>query len=192
MAINYAAKYADKVDERFYRESQIARAVNNEFSFVGVKTVKIYSLPTVAMGDYTRSGSNRYGSPTELQDSVQEMTLSRDRAFTFTIDRGNKNETMMVRDAGRALNRQIREVVVPEIDTYAFDKIARNAFTAGHTDATAATKSNAYSLLLAAQEHMGNAMGLTHLYCINFSILILLFSNANQSFTTCREFPKEW
>ena len=156
MAVNLASKYAKKVDERFYRASQTAIALNNDYEFNGVKTVNVYSVPTVSMSNYSRTGANRYGSPSELQNTVQEMTLAKDRAFTFTIDRGNKNQSQMVMDAGRALTRQIREVVVPEIDAYVLDKIARAAFAASHTAATTPSKSNAYELFLNGQESLGN------------------------------------
>ena len=39
MAINYASKYAQKIDEKFARESMTSAAVNNDYDFVGVKTV---------------------------------------------------------------------------------------------------------------------------------------------------------
>ena len=156
MAVNLASKYAKKVDERFYRASQTAIALNNDYEFSGVKTVNVYSIPTAAMRNYARSGLNRYGTPTDLQNNIQELTVTQDRAFSFIIDRGDKNQSQMVMDAGRALTRQIREVVVPEIDTYVLNKIARAAFAAGYTAATAASKSNAYELLLNAQESLGN------------------------------------
>ena len=59
--MNLASKYASQVDERFYRESQAMVALNNDYKFTGEKTVKVYSIPVVAMNDYTRSGSSRYG-----------------------------------------------------------------------------------------------------------------------------------
>ena len=123
MAINFASKYAAQIDERFSKEAMSAGAVNQDYDFVGTKTVNVYSVPTAAMHDYTRSGSNRYGTPEELENSVQELTMSQDRSFTFTIDRGNYSDTQMSNAAGMALQRQIREVVVPEIDKYSFAKI---------------------------------------------------------------------
>ncbi len=129
MAINYASKYAQKIDEKFSRESMTSPAVNDDYDFVGVKTVNVYSIPTAQMNDYTATGSSRYGTPEELQNTVQEMTMSQDRSFTFTIDRGNYNDTQMSNAAGAALQRQIREVVVPEIDKYRFKVICDNAQT---------------------------------------------------------------
>ena len=43
MPVNYAAKYVDVVDERFRLGSLTAALVNNNFDWLGVKTVKIFS-----------------------------------------------------------------------------------------------------------------------------------------------------
>lgn len=148
MAINLASKYATKVDERFKLGSLTDVAVNNDYDWTGVKTVSVYSIPTVAMGDYSRTGLTRYGSATELQDVKQDLTLSRDRAFTFTIDRGNYEEQQMVKEAGKALARQIDEVIVPEIDTYRIAAMAAAAVANSGSATAAVTTSNAYSVLL--------------------------------------------
>lgn len=145
MAINYAEKYSAKIDEQFSLEAKSTPAVNNNYDFVGVKTVKVYSIPTVEMVDYTRTGSNRYGTPTELQDTVQELTLSRDRAFTFTVDKGNDADQIGVKNAGESLKRQINTVVIPEIDIY---RLAAICAGAGNTSTAAITKENAYSAFL--------------------------------------------
>lgn len=154
--INLASKYAKQVDERFHRESQAMMALNNNYEFTGVETVKVYSIPVVAMTDYKRSGSNRYGSPNDLTRNVQTLTVKRDRSFTFIIDKGDKIQSQMVSDAGKALARQLREVCVPEFDTYVFKTLAAAATERGATAATAATKANAYSLFLDGMEYLGN------------------------------------
>ena len=145
MAINYASKYAAKIDERFSREALSGAAINNDYDFVGTKTVNVYSVPTAAMNDYSRTGANRYGTPAELENSIQEMTMRKDRSFTFTIDRGNFNDTQMANSAGQALQRQLTEVVIPEIDTYRFATICANAGTSATADVTS---ENAYSVFL--------------------------------------------
>lgn len=156
MAQNYAAKFAEKVDERFHKESQASLVTSADYKFTGVKTVNVYSIPTVPMVDYTRSGASRYGTPNDLGTTVQELTITKDRSFTFVIDKGDKIQSQMVLDAGKALSRQTREVCIPEFDTYVFGKIAKAGFDNGQTAATAITKSNAYEQLLAAQEVLGN------------------------------------
>ena len=153
---NLASKFAKKVDERFTRESQANMALGNGYEFTGVQTVNIFSIPVVAMTDYTRSGSNRYGTPKDLTRNVQSCTVTRDRAFTFVIDKGDKVQSQMVVDAGKALSRQISEVCIPEFDTYVFSKLKEAAEENGNTDTTAGTASNAYSLFLNAQERLGN------------------------------------
>lgn len=157
MTMNYAKKYSNKVDERFTRDSQAILGVSNDVEFTGVNTVNVYSIPVAPMADYSRSGASRYGSPNELQNTIQALTLEKDRSFTFTIDRGNKIQTQMVMDAGKALARQLREVVVPEYDKHIFYKMADAAVTNGNVSYTPVDKSNAYSAFLAAQEALGNA-----------------------------------
>lgn len=154
---NYASVFSTKVDERFYKESQAAMALNNDYKFTGVKTVNVYSIPTVAMTDYTRTGTNRYGTPADLGTNIQALTITKDRAWTCIIDKGDKIQSQMVQEAGKAVSRQMREVIVPEYDTYVFNTLAKAATDNGHASATAATKTNAYELFLAAQEALGNA-----------------------------------
>lgn len=118
MAINLAEKYSKKVQERYAAASRTDAYAGKEYEFTGVKTIKVYSVDTVAMNDYTRSGSTRFGALTELGDAVQEMTLTKDRSFTFSIDNGNKGEQFNIKQANACLKRQIDEVVTPEVDKY--------------------------------------------------------------------------
>ena len=76
--VNTFTGFQKKVEESFHRESLIAGRFSPDYTFSGVKTVKVITPTTVAMTDYTRSGANRYGTPTELQDTVQELTLTQD------------------------------------------------------------------------------------------------------------------
>ena len=120
------------------------------------KTIKVYSIPISVMKDYARTGIARYGSPDDLTRNVQTMTITKDRAFNFIIDKGDKIQSEMVSDAGQALARQLREVVVPEFDTYCFAKFAAAAKEAGGYATTAITASNAYACFLAGQEYLGD------------------------------------
>ena len=120
MAINLAEKYEKKVQERFALSSRTDAYVGKDYEFTGVKTIKIYSVDTVPMVDYTRSGTSRFGSLTELADSLQELTVEKDRGFTFSIDAGNAAEQFNIKQANASLKRQIDEVITPEIDKYRF------------------------------------------------------------------------
>lgn len=156
MAINYAEKYSPQVDERFKLGSLTTALVNNAYDWLGVATVKVYSVPTAEMNDYTLTGSNRYGTPAELNNEVQEMTLAKDRSFTFTIDKKSEDDTMGVMAAGAALARQIDEVIIPEIDTYRISKLVAGAQTANVIKDIAVTKANAYEKFLSVQEILDN------------------------------------
>ena len=61
MAVNYAAKFDAKVDERFAKEALSTGIINQDFDFTGVDTVKVYSVPTSKMNDYKTTGQNRFG-----------------------------------------------------------------------------------------------------------------------------------
>lgn len=156
MAINYAEKYSPQVDERFKLGSLTTALVNNAYDWLGVATVKVYSVPTAEMNDYTLTGSNRYGTPAELNNEVQEMTLAKDRSFTFTIDKKSEDDAMGVMAAGAALARQIDEVIIPEIDTYRISKLVAGAPTANVIKDIAVTKANAYEKFLSVQEILDN------------------------------------
>ena len=145
MAIEYAAKYSGKVDERFAIASKTNNGVNNDYEFTGVDTVKVYSIPTVALGDYSMSGTNRYGTPAELQNAAQTMLLSQDKAFTFIIDKKSEDDTEGAMQAGKALRRQVDEVIIPTVDKY---RLAAMAAGAGKTATAAISASNAFSSLL--------------------------------------------
>lgn len=155
--INLASKYAPEVDERFYRDSQAVLALNNNYKFTGVNTVNVYSIPVVPMTDYKRTGLNRYGTPNDLTRNVQTLTVNRDRCYSFIIDKGDKIQSQMVMDAGKALSRQIREVWVPEYDSYVFNALAAKATALGNYATSNITKSNAYEAFLNGMEQLGNA-----------------------------------
>ena len=154
MAINYATKYSSVVDEKFTTEAKTNVAVNNDYDWVGVNSVNVYTIPTVEMGNYTAQGTNRYGTPQELQDTTQTLTITQDRAFTFTIDRSNYDDTMMTKEAGKALARQISERVIPEIDKYRIGKFIAGAGTTA--EGVNPTKSNAYELFLKGTAVLGD------------------------------------
>lgn len=155
MAMNYAEKYSAQVDERFKLGALTTGLVNQNYDWLGVETVKVFSIPTVGLNDYSLTGTSRYGTPSELGNEVQEMKITQDKSFTFTIDRKSHDDTMMTMEAGRALRRQIDEVVIPAVDEYRLAKIVAGA-AAGNTATQAITKSNAYEEFLKVQEILDN------------------------------------
>lgn len=161
MAINLASKYSDKVAERFKLGSLTDSGAGHAYDFVGVKSVTVYSIDTVETAAYTRSGTARYGSLTELGDTKQELTMTQDRAFTFSIDAGNAAEQFNIKQANACLKREIDEVVTPEIDKYRLEKWANgNGLPAGSSVLTvndgALTKANVIEKIFTASATMSD------------------------------------
>lgn len=155
MSVNLATKYSNQIDETIRRGALTGAGTNNDVDFIGAKTVKIYSMQTAPLNDYTASGSNRYGTPVEIEDTLQEMQLTQAKSFSFTIDKTNAVDSPEgVRDAGKALQRQIDNVIIPEIDRY---RLAVMANKAGKKDYTANTAANAYQTFLAANTAITDA-----------------------------------
>lgn len=159
MAINLATKFLPYVDEKFTTESKKSILTNQDFDWTGAKTVKIYKVSTSQMNDYDRPGTgthwSRYGAVEGLDATTEEFTLRKDRSFTFAIDKLDTDETVQNLQAASALERQIREVVVPEVDSYVLGEICKGA---GNKPAAAAlTKENIYLEIIKANNALDNA-----------------------------------
>lgn len=161
MAIELATQYLEYVDEKFKYESKKSLLTNQDFSWAGAHTVKIYKISTAAMNDYVRNpnssfeGPSRFGAIKDLDASTEELTLKRDRSFTFAIDKLDSEESKRNLAAATALSRQLREVVIPEVDTYVYGVMCTNAGT--KPTALALTADNIYSEILKASETLDNA-----------------------------------
>ena len=150
--INLATKFSPLVDEKFYNESKTSLVVNNDYDFIGSHSIKIYGVGTAQMNDYGRNtdGTSRYGTVKDLDAIAQEVSMERDRSFTFAIDKMDEDETLGALNAGSALARQLREVVIPEVDKYTYGKMVAGA---GHVETESITSSNAYNSILAGTEY---------------------------------------
>lgn len=158
MAVNLAKKYQKAIDQAYALGSLTKAAFGGKFDFIGAKTAVVYTLTTQALADYTRTGANRYGSPAELQDTVNEYAITKDRAFSTTIDKGNYIEQNLVKTQGAFLKAEMDEQVIPEIDKYNLAVLLASATTASNVPGAAAiTASNAYSSFLTLNEYLDNA-----------------------------------
>lgn len=156
MAQTYSTAHLNATDERVYLESLTAGVFDSKsirLDFQGKNSVTIYNVNTVAENDYVRSGLSRFGQLVELGTGTQTMTLSQDKSFSFSIDRGNYEDSMMVTEAAKAIKRQVREVSVPATDTYNLGVLTAYAIanTQGVVAGTAVAYNTVYSLILAQQ-----------------------------------------
>ena len=158
MAINLAEKYASKVDERFKEKELTGYGLNTDYNWDGVDTINVYSIDTAPLNDYVKSGTSRYGTPEELGDTTASYKLTTDKSFTFTIDEFYKKSQMGAKQAGRALAREIDEVIVPFKDKQRLAKWAEVAAEKAQEITGTPSKTNAYSLFLDMQEVLDNAL----------------------------------
>lgn len=159
MAIDLVTKFAPYVDEQFKNESKRDLLTNQDFTWTGAHSVKIYKISTSKMNDYDRDGTgenwSRYGAVAPLSATTKEMTLSKDRSFTFAIDKLDQDETAQQLAAASALARQNREKVIPEVDSYTYSVMTSNA---GHKpDALALTAENNYGEITKASQALDDA-----------------------------------
>ena len=158
MAINLASKFSGKIAEKFTKESHVKGNTSEEYDFTGVKTINIYTPVTVPLGNYDRTAtSNRFGTPTEMQDTVQEMVLTQEPSFSITIDKGNNADQMNIKPAMSMLGAQIREQVVPFMDKYALKQWS-NAAGTRKSISTAPTKSTIVGSVFDGATALDNAL----------------------------------
>ncbi len=160
MAIELVTKYLPYVDELFAKESKKSVLTNQDFDWTGAHTVKVYKISTSDMTDYGRNGAaegnwSRYGAVKDLDATTEEMTLKKDRSFTFAIDRLDKDETGNALNAASALARQQRQVIIPEVDKYTYGVMTAKA--GQKPAAVALTSENIYDEIVKAGTALDNA-----------------------------------
>lgn len=169
MAVNLVTKFQPYVDEMFTTESKKSLLTNEDFEWTGAHTIKVHKVNTVSMNDYDRDGSgvgtspeegepviwSRYGVLGKVENTLEDLTLTKDRSFTFVIDKMDKDETGGVLSGASALARQQREVIIPEVDTYVYGKMAAGAGTKKTTVTLSAD--NIYDEIITGTETLDDA-----------------------------------
>lgn len=161
MAIDLTTKFLPYVDEVFTNESKRSLLTNSDFEWTGAHSVKVYKITTSEMNDYDRAGTgsgatgSRYGAVASLGATTEEMTLKKDRSFTFAIDKLDNDETAQQLAAASALARQQREVVIPEVDKYVYGVMCTGA--GNKPAATSLTAENIYTEILKASQALDDA-----------------------------------
>ena len=156
MTQNLAAKYSAKVDERFKLGSLTAGLTNQDYEWNGVNSIYVYSIATSPLNNYALSGTSRYGTPAELNDTVANYAIEQDKAFTFVIDRKFEQDQMGAKAAGTALAREIDEVITPYLDKFVLGTMEAAA-DINYSYGANITKQNAYENVLKGISALGNS-----------------------------------
>ena len=160
MPIELSTKFTGHVDEMFTTESKKSLLTNTNFDWTGAHSIKVYKVTTSDMNDYGRNGPaagnwSRYGAIKDLDATTQELTLTKDRSFTFAIDFLDEDETQRALQSATALARQLREIAIPEVDAYTYHIMTS---LAGHKPApTALTAANIYDKIIEANNELDNS-----------------------------------
>lgn len=157
MAIFVHEKNADKVAYAFDHASFVSGKTSSEYNWDGVKTIKVMSIITQPLNDYDRTAEgNRYGTPQELQDFQDILSVEQDKSFSIVIDDGNNSEQDMKKQAGRVMQAELAEQVTPFGDKHAFKKWAA---AAGQSIGTAEpTKDTVVSILVDIETAMADKL----------------------------------
>lgn len=160
MAIDLTTKFQPHTDEQFKAESKKTLLTNTDYDWNGAHSIKVYKVTTSQMNDYNRKGEDngnwsRYGAVAGLDATTEEMTLKKDRSFTFAIDKLDQDETQQQLAAASALARQNREVVIPEVDTYTYGVMAEKA--GNKPEALELTSENIYTEILKGSQALDDA-----------------------------------
>lgn len=138
MAINLAAEYQKKVAEQFSTGSKTDAWAGKAYDFAGVNKIFVYTIDDISLTDYARTGTDgfgggmRFGTISDVSDVKQELTMTKDRCFTKSIDRGNAAEQYNIKQATRVLQMVNRRTIMPEVDKYRLLKWASgNGLSAG-------------------------------------------------------------
>ena len=148
MAINLATAFQSKTSDLLVASRKTKGMTNQDWSWDGVDTIKVYTLADPTIGNYNPNGANRYGEPTEVEDTLQTWQVTRDRAWSKTIDKSNRDDSMMVRQPGKYLAQVTKNKMTPEIDTFILATIGTAAAVYDRDDIAtdaATTSANAWT-----------------------------------------------
>lgn len=130
-SIALAQKYLPMLDEVYKASAKSAILDATKVEIVQGNTVKVFKTSMDGLGDYSRNDGFIKG---DVTGTWETLTLSKDRGRTFQVDRMDNEETIDMA-FGTLAGEFIRTKVVPEVDAYAFAKLAG---TSGIDSGTAA------------------------------------------------------
>lgn len=158
--INYATTYAKETMQAFTLASLTRGRLSGRAIFTADngKAVQIFTNGVAAMNNYQRTGENRFGTPTNVESTAQELICTQVRSFSAVLDKvENADKGGTLEEAGAFLRRQIDEVITPEVDKYTLTKLAAGA-DSGNVISRTVDSTNAYETFLDANAKLDDAL----------------------------------
>lgn len=136
----------------------------SKIQYVGGKKVKVPTLYTTGLGDYSRgTGASNRGKYAKgsVELKYTDYELEMDRSAEFAFDRHDVDETAFIISAPAVMGEFQRNNVVPEIDSFRYSRIASLVMAQGAAayQSQALTKSNVLDEFLAQVRAMQNITG---------------------------------
>lgn len=119
-SIALAQKYLPMLDEVYKAASKTAILDATGIPITGGNTVKVFKTAMDGLGNYNRNSGFVAG---DVTGTWETLTLSKDRARSFVVDRMDNEETLDL-SFGTLAGEFIRTKVAPEVDAYCFAKMA--------------------------------------------------------------------
>lgn len=159
MPINYAIKYAEQIAERFKRASVTDDDCGHNYTWLNPhsKSIRVGSMNTVPLTQYTRSGSARFGPTYDVGDTLQEMECKEAPSFSSTIDALDGSDRAIQVSAGKFLRTELDEVMTPYVDKHRLKKWVMGANIQAK-ETTAPTKSTIGGMIIDLNAKMTDAL----------------------------------
>lgn len=149
-SLNYAQKYTGKILEIVNQGALTSPFITSNVEWTGAKTFHFTQQAVSGYKNHSRNGGWNKGTITETDKSY---TVAHDRDISFLVDKADVDETARTAAVENVTNTFVQTQQIPELDCYAFSKIAQEAVAAQNglvtgsalTDYTAA---NVYSKLV--------------------------------------------
>lgn len=165
--IEYAEIWTTALDQQTEQAATTGWMEPNagQVQYVGGKKVKIPTIKTTGLGDYTRgTGSTNRGKYAKgtLELKYTDYELQEDRSAEFAFDRHDVDESAFIVTAPAVMGEFQRKHVIPEIDAFRYSKIAQLVMAQGSWayKSQTITKSNVLDEFLAQIRAMQNKTGI--------------------------------
>lgn len=154
--INLLSANGKALDNMYTKTSITDAHCGNNYSWEGVNSVKVLSLLTDELQQYTASGESRFGTTSDVQDELAVYALAEAPSFTKRFDGTHVEDQEFKKKASAYLEQVWKERFVPYIDKKRLQKWADGAGL-GTVNATALTKATVIEAMLRAVAALNDA-----------------------------------
>lgn len=122
MAVNYATIFSPVIDQALVATltSALMQADAADVKYEGGSTIKLATITTPGLGNYTRATGYPTGA---LSVEWNSYTFEKDRAIRMNIDKFDVDETNFVDTVANAVKVMRENDTDPEIDAYRYSKV---------------------------------------------------------------------